>query len=409
MANLKDLQRALKGRAAWNKWARECRRKGLEPHVDFSNTTINVGSFEGFVFPGRANFSGTIFSHDVTFRDARFRGKARFTGARFRGTVRFSAAKFRVIVCLDRAIFSKDAIFAEAQFKSAAYLVHNRFKDYANFSHSEFDGPLRLTHSTFDGETVFDGARFNRPARPRRNSRGQNNAVFTGINVKHHLVRFRMARFGSVPDFRASKFAVPPNLEGMTVQYVCDADARTPLWQRWAGRAQGEEDAPKFRRLKELAHESKNHERELKFFADELKSKRFYETKGPAIWMNVAFECLSDFGKGVERPVFWLILLLFSGAAAVLFEYPPPKSTAAYAHLGFVIASFVCRFCGKAYLLSYLIIFAGGLSILAWSPVALMAAMANSFSLLGGTDWSSDCRVLKALKDECEFMLFRFC
>jgi hypothetical protein len=64
----------------------------------------------------------------------------------------------------------------------------------------------------------------------------------------------------------------------MRVEYA--PNSRVSFWERWAGRAAGKGDAPKFRRRKELANEAKDHERELDFLAKELKAKRFHETRG---------------------------------------------------------------------------------------------------------------------------------
>jgi hypothetical protein len=132
---------------------------------------------------------------------------ARFTRAKFQGNATFSSANFRERVQLDRMRLSKDAIFYNARFQRFAYMAHNQFDSFANFGWSRFESQSVLTHSHFKGESVFDRATFD-------------DAGFYGIDAKHHLVRFWRAEVGKVPDFRASHFVVPPNIEGMRIDYA---------------------------------------------------------------------------------------------------------------------------------------------------------------------------------------------
>lgn len=405
MCNPDDVRRAQAGRDAWNAWALGHQRNGTTYDVDFSGETITTTNFEGFIFPGRANFVAAQFSSEVTFkgarfsRDACFNGaqflqRATFTEARFFGNAFFSGAKFCDRVCLDRLVFARDANFDKAQFHQYAYLVHTQFHSYANFESSEFDHCLDLTHSHFKGETVFDGVSF------------KDDALFTGLNVTHHLIRFRKACFCKVPDFRASKFAVPPNMEGMNVEYV--NFTRAPIWHLWAGRALGGEDAARFRRLKELAGDARNHERELDFFAKELRAKRFYETRGfGPILLSMAYEILSDFGKSVERPIFWLSLLVIVAAAIILLNYAPAGSPTAGGILTFLPTMLFLRCVGRTFFwLADLIVLVAAIALLACSPTALLASLSNSFPFLGGINWSTDCGALMALSGECEAPAF---
>ena len=169
------------------------------------------------------------------------------------------------------------------------------------------------------------------------------------------------------------------------------------------GRARKKEDAPKFRRLKELAHEAKNHERELKFFADELKAKRFYETNGPAILISLAFEWLADFGKSVERPTFWLALLTMVASAALSWKYLPMEGSATTAILLLLATSLLLRLGGgKDAWVSWLLLSAAASFMYAWAPAALILALSNSVPFIGGK-WSTSCGSFMAFRHECEF------
>ncbi len=52
MANQEDIARAQRGKDVWNAWAEE--NQGAE--VDFTQERLEGIDFNGFVFPGRADF-----------------------------------------------------------------------------------------------------------------------------------------------------------------------------------------------------------------------------------------------------------------------------------------------------------------------------------------------------------------
>lgn len=69
------------------------------------------------------------------------------------------------------------------------------------------------------------------------------------------MTTFASATFGKVPDFRNSKFDIPPILYDIRVDPT--------------GKRKSEaEDADKYRRLKLLASDAKDFQSELRFFAD---------------------------------------------------------------------------------------------------------------------------------------------
>lgn len=112
------------------------------------------------------------------------------------------------------------------------------------------------------------------------------------------MTTFASATFGKVPDSRNSKFDIPPILYDIRVD---------PTGKRKAEA----EDADKYRRLKLLASDAKDFQSELRFFADELRAKRGFETEGgPAILLNKLYECSSNFGQGVALPFAWLLVLI---------------------------------------------------------------------------------------------------
>jgi uncharacterized protein YjbI with pentapeptide repeats len=406
MGNPDDIKRAEAGPRVWNAWALEHRRDGTSHDVDFSGATLTVASFDDFIFPGAADFSGASFQRRVGFKRAKFAGVANFTratfeggaiftSAQFHGDAFFLGAKFCARACLDRMRFRKDASLNNTEFRQSAYLAHTVFDSYANFRCAVFQSRLVLTNATFKGETRFDRASIN-------------DGFFNSISVTHHILTFRKATFSKVPDFRASQFLAPPNMEGADVHYhVANfTNESRPLRAiyRLGERAGRAEDAAKFRRLKELSNSAKDHERELDFFAKELKAKRFYETRGffPIV-LSMAYQFLADFGKSIERPAFWLGLLTIFAGGILSFRYSPIDANAASGVLLLLVASLLFRLDGGKDPWASWMMLLGAISFL-WmcAPAALMLSLSNSVPFVGGK-WVTSCEPIAAIRNGCNF------
>jgi len=282
MADPQDIQRALGGIAVWNPWAQARLATTQRPVADFSSAGAEIAgiSFEGFIFPGEAKFSGTEFSQAVSFRAATFHGDANFNNVRF-----------EVSACFD----------------------HARFLNFTNFDHARFER-LFVRGAKFSGETNFVHAWFNY-------------SEFTGVEFNHALTRFTDAYFEHVPDFWATTVATPPLFQRVQVRYQKYSGRK--FWRRWISCSFGEEDAARFRRLKQLASDWRDHQLELDYFAYELQAKRCTETKSLfPILLNLLYGWLSDFGRSVARP-FWLLVGLTAVAAVrILLVYSPTCAVA---------------------------------------------------------------------------------
>lgn len=239
--------------------------------VSFRNTKFIRGkvSFREAEFSGgHANFYETEFNGaHVEFYDAKFSGgEARFYGAKFRGG---------------------NAYFRLAQFSGGN----------ANFNYTWFSKQADFSFAKFEHKCSFEGTVFNGP------------------------VGLEGSRFKRVPDFRRTTLPTHFTFHDMKVAYVTLAGKLN----KWRGKAKNSSDADKFRRLKELAVQARDHEREQDFFAKELKAKRFYETKGLALGWSYGYEWLSDFGRSTLRPllcliVIWLGFGVWFGTKAVHFS-----------------------------------------------------------------------------------------
>lgn len=276
---------ARQGKDVWNTWAEDEANAGTK--VDFSgyDFTDDPISFAGFIFPGLADFSHCVFA-EADFSHAQFSGgEAWFRDAQFNGG---------------------DSLFVNAQFSGGrAWFYRAQFSGgSAWFRDSEFSGgPADFHAAVFAQEADFLRAMF------------QDEALFETTDFKG-AVDLNGARFFRVPDFRLTKLAAHFTLHGVKVDY-CEDEART----RWLGglwaRAKNDDDADKYRRLKELAIAAKDHDREQKFFASELKAKRFYETHEAALVWSYLYEWFSDFGRSVYRP----LVSLYATVVAFGFLY----------------------------------------------------------------------------------------
>ena len=274
MAKSEDIRRATDGIAVWNKWADEKIANGEKPAVDFSGHEFGTISFESFRFPGPAQFSRAVFNEVTSFRTAKFHG---------------------------------DANFNDAKFKASACFDHARFHEFANFGSATFEKEFLVNGATFSSEVHFNDATFN-------------HSEFTGAQFDYSLTRMTDAKFKHVPDFRAASFETPPLFQRVDIKYTLAPSASG--WQRWMSRAAGADDAVRFRRLKELAAEWRDHERELKYFANELRAKRFHETEDfGGVTINWTYDLLSNFGQSIGRPIFGLFVLTFLVWLVIMATY----------------------------------------------------------------------------------------
>ena len=129
MANRRDIDRAKGGMASWNDWARKRLANNEAPDVDFSKEWIDGLSFEGFIFPGPANFSYAKFADGAKFSRAVFHADAKFD------RVKFSKAKLRIV-----------------EFKKSANFDHTVFHRFADFTGGCFH-ELSMSGAEFEGRS----------------------------------------------------------------------------------------------------------------------------------------------------------------------------------------------------------------------------------------------------------------
>lgn len=255
----------------------------FEANADFTRTT----------FCGDVSFNGTQFLKRATFFDSKFERTARFNGAKFAGAANFGKASFAI---------SHTTRFDQAHFFSTADFLETKFPGEVSFRQSRFQGPTSFWESHF-----------------------QKNASFNAIQAESAF-SLANARFDEIPDFIQAHFPEAPRLDNVQVPIIGE-------WQGLQGYANAEA-APCYRALKRLAIQGHDHDRELRFFADELRSLRgqpdqpfpnprnlFSKRKplwqgGGRYWFGILYEVFSDFGRSIARPLALLVLttVLFAEA-----------------------------------------------------------------------------------------------
>jgi uncharacterized protein YjbI with pentapeptide repeats len=325
MANDEDIQRAKLGAEAWNQWMRSG-PGGTRPDADFSEATLDDIDFSGFQFPQVCTFEGAVFREparfqkavfrqQAIFKKARFHDEARFTQTSFAGRAQFRGAKFAK-GDFGGANFSQKANFSDACFKGSAAFPKAAFEKGGEFRRATFEGIADFDGIRVSGDLFFSYARlqdgFSLDSATLQGRVHFFYAEFSG-DCRFVASRFNGPRtgfddstFDRVPDLRSTFFAVPPSFHHVDIGY-----ARAPtLAGRLFNLAQNQRDGAKYRRLKQLAFEAKDHERELNFFILEQRAKRWHEYRGLGrILLDLAYDWISEYGRSIIKPVACLLAL----------------------------------------------------------------------------------------------------
>ncbi|MEK9594458.1 MAG: hypothetical protein VW057_00740, partial [Rhodospirillaceae bacterium] len=324
----------LDGEDAWNEWA----AKNPNAEVDFSCVDFsNYGpvSFKFFNFPEGKNsisFSGAEFGDgNISFFSANFSdGEVDFSYAQFGdGNVSFFGANFG-----DGDIDFTHAIFGDG---NVDFYAINFGDSNIDFSHAKCGtGHFTIAECKFgDGE---DKSEQKDAAEAEQKQKDAAEADQKGAITFEHVDfggRFRLQnceKTGNIQSLSfngcvfkagvtlAAELTSIPDLRGTIVTAHIDLDEL-----QVNSKSRAVEDAPKYRRLKELAERNRHHEAALRFFADERRCMRW--AKGNTPWqtawsylasvLDVIYAGACDYGRSIAWPVGWLGGLI-SGSIAVL-------------------------------------------------------------------------------------------
>jgi hypothetical protein len=250
-------------------------------------------AFDGFIFPGNADFYRTSFFRIAGFDGAVFLGAAEFWGATF-ASAGFHQARFSGDARFGGVTWYATAWFEEATFEGGAEFRGSRFERYATFARAQFRSQANFI--AVRGGGAFDLAG---------------------------------AAFESVPDFIQAHFEEAPRLDNARVE-------EGPKRARWRLHGLDPDRPARFRALKRLAIQGHDLDRELDFFSREVRAARFasdwpfpwpFWRSGAwggflRFWFGFAYEIFGGFGSSVLRPLLWWLLTVLLAAVYFLGQNP---------------------------------------------------------------------------------------
>jgi len=312
-------------------------------------------------FRARTIFTSSNFSQDGTFSRAKFGGPTEFGMSIFEKDAHFGQASFQADAGFGATVFNQSANFSEVEFKEYVTFVRarhigrcsfrrTRFESTANFyeavyeSDSDFREVVFLSAVNFGGMSSKRGAVFN-------GSVDFAAAMFLGTTTfmdtsflgSESVVSFEAAKsvraftlrnctFSSVPDFSQMSFLESPRIDNLQLNpenfrrwHRCfqsaPDDNRSPLRRiisesisvfRWKARSAPNDLAARYRALRRIAGEGHNHNLEQEFFAEELRAQQFKDCwfLHPLFYAIWIYEVLSNFGRSLVRPFFWMAVSL---------------------------------------------------------------------------------------------------
>lgn len=332
--------------------------------------------FDSASFIGNAFFLNASFANDAFFDRAAFWGCVRFDSASFANDARFGIARIKGYARFNRAIITGDALFDNTTFTDNAWFMYTTFSGRAIFRDTLFRQAAYFSLTKFVQFAGFERTRF------------CNGADFYAIRAERGF-SMADAYFEHVPDFIQAHFEEAPRLDHVAVRgqtipsfpmlekrrrgdgeeiepTVCEItwyrlrQKATLPWRTLAGswrrlrRGMAKKDdlhniPARWRALKRLAIHAHDQERELEFFAREIRSTRFLHdwplplcrpgfslpflkwlNKIPFIfwylrgwfqfarfWAGIIYMLTSNYGRSIVLPALWW----FAGIAVAMMFY----------------------------------------------------------------------------------------
>jgi hypothetical protein len=284
----------------------------------------DVASFEGFLFPGTANFAQAAFSCGTDFGISVFFDNARFISTSFAGSATFASATFSDDAYYANATFSSDATFVSASFSGNADFGGATFSKSAIFVSATFTKNADFGGAGFSGNATFDGAAFFQDAYF-VGTAFSGNADFANCTLAADSI-FVGATFKSSTSFTEANFQSDARFIGIKVERAFDMAgakfAKVPFFNQADFKQAPDLDAvafplpgfrrkgdpgiiPLYRAIRRMAVQGSDYEREQMAFKGEIRCKRWTEHKPwhPAFWFGLAYDALSDFGRSIARPM----------------------------------------------------------------------------------------------------------
>lgn len=338
------------------KWEEHCLQNGK---LIIDVTGIEYGSFSGYIFPGDVSFKNATFEDWTQFDSARFHGLCDFTRAQFKGISVFNDAKFYKNTKFRETKYLKDTDFTNCHFYEDVEFFKCEFHGEGNFQYNTFGGYCDYGQSKFIGTSDFSNANFEGPVCFQKVdfeshsdfsiSSFSDVTDFEAILVKRAFSLADAEFTSSIPNFTQANFAESPRLDNVQIikpfikrsrhtwlkyfwrkrfafylkWYWCKYIWQHPkhVWNEFFNTRRNPDEEAHYRALKRLAIQAHDHENEMKFFAGEIRSRRYITdfanflthdfASSMRYWAGVAYELFSDFGRSFIRPTLWWFACLW--------------------------------------------------------------------------------------------------
>ena len=266
-------------------------------------TFSKICDFRNSTFTKKAEFVEVEFKNIAGFRNVMFKNDANFNSTKYRNGVVFDSADFKGSVSFQGADFFDRAMFRDTKFKSKADFIEVTFSRAAFFTNAEFEDVAIFLQCSFNSAVTF------------RESSFKKFVIFRAISGKG-LFSLYNVKFSNVPDFTEAHFEEAPQFDNVELkpvrfQKLQTHELVTNLPSRW-------------RALRRLAIQAHDHERELQFFKGEIIARRGTEDKltHARFWFGWLYQLLSDFGRSIWLPLFWLGISLLLFATIYVYQSP---------------------------------------------------------------------------------------
>lgn len=213
---------------------------------------------------------------------------------------------------LEKPIEDRDAIDLRGQTIEVSDFRGFIFPANADFIDATFSADADFRDATFSADATFRRARI-KSVWQMDEAKLAGSLYAAGASIEGHAYLTDID-FRTPPELTSTSFSQPPSFLGSTFAYPCS--------NRFWGKCDVRDGEARFRRLKQLAADTHDHELELRLFALETTAKRFHALKladprhWPGLALNFGYDWVSDFGQSVLRPLGWLALTIISALFA---------------------------------------------------------------------------------------------
>ena len=302
-------------------------------HFALGGRLKHIAYFDGTRFEGWATFTDALFPDQVTFQNAVFQEWVMFNCVRFEGLTRFDGATFRQEVSFENAVFNENTMiqnpevsFSGVRFDKGAKFTKAHFHSRTSFNRAVFNNLTDFSASVFEGKTTFAGAKFQGQT-DFRAIKSTSVFLFDDPGSASQDRDCGVAEFSAVPDFQQATFVEAPRLDNVKIERRSRNISFAALKTFFKGDLEKE---GRWRALKRLAEQGKDHVSERRFLKEEVIARRGITDKwwNASFWFGVFYQLLSNFGLSLSRPLIAWLMVLSGFACTYAYGSDGPWQTA---------------------------------------------------------------------------------